>query len=498
MDKDLIIQSSKRINIFNYIYVIILSFWIVTNQIIVYNRIEMDAWVNLELMVAYAVIYSVLRHFCKRNVLRLRILAYIAYPILVAFVMHIVHTMDNLHSAFYLLAIPLIESRHALKSFGLSLYFFSTVIVYILSFYTSDYVFTFDATMNNIVMLCVFMLYMSITINEILNTESDYYKKIQHAEDISARMNEEKETMNILYDNIRSISKTLDIDEISMQLDKMVGELVWQRSFMLITTLNPEESIFEYYKYVEGHRVDKLESYEYDFIKEVIASNKTIYTEKMFGMVLRVQHNVVGAIILEDFNSDSLTDRYHLLQLLGDQIAAVVNNALMYHNKEIESITDGMTKVYNKKYFKYVLTTMIESKAPNMYLMMFDIDHFKRFNDTYGHHFGDKVLIETAKIVNKTLRDNDFLARYGGEEFAVIIEAPDDDTAFRVAERIRKSVGAMELYNEEYQKNVSVTISIGVGKYQPQWSYQEFVEQVDKCLYESKKAGRNRTTMYIV
>jgi len=129
--------------------------------------------------------------------------------------------------------------------------------------------------------------------------------------------------------------------------------------------------------------------------------------------------------------------------------------------------------------------------------MMYDIDHFKKFNDTYGHQFGDVVLIETAKTVQKVLRDSDMLARYGGEEFVVLFEAPNDEVALKIAERVRKSVENMQVFNEEVGRNISVTISVGVGKYKDGWTAEQFIEQVDKCLYESKVAGRNRTTIYV-
>jgi diguanylate cyclase (GGDEF)-like protein len=125
---------------------------------------------------------------------------------------------------------------------------------------------------------------------------------------------------------------------------------------------------------------------------------------------------------------------------------------------------------------------------------MLDIDHFKRFNDTYGHACGDYVLQQVAKIISEGVRNHDLAARYGGEEFVVLLGNTDAPSAMMVAERIRKNIEACD-FNYENQ-HMTVTISIGVAVLQPgkKISPAKLVEYADEALYISKNNGRNRST----
>lgn len=490
-------SATRKVGLFNFIFLIVFACWVSVKQFIMQVPVHLNEWKGLVFATVYTIGYIGSYMVCRKNKIFLHIHAYVAYPVFLALVWYYVDNTDNMYSVFYLLAIPLIEFRHLLRRTGVGIYSFITLLAYMYSFYASKPVLTFDEAMNNIVMLCVFMIYIMFSVKSIISTEISYYEKMKHAQDISSKINEEKEMINILYENVKSLSGTLNIDVIAEQVNRITSDLVWHKTFILITVLDENTSTFQFYKYAEGERINTLETPEYDFIREVLTTNKTVHADNKFGMPLYSSGNLIGAIIMEDFDRDILAERYHLLHVLGDQIALVVNNAMLYFNKELESITDGLTKVYNKRYFDHVLNNMIRSNPSNLYLLIYDIDFFKKFNDTYGHRFGDVVLIETARTVQKALRDSDFLARYGGEEFVVLFEAPNDEIALKIAERVRQSVEKMQVYNEEIGQNVSVTISIGVGRYVEGWTAEQFVEQVDKCLYESKALGRNRTTIYV-
>lgn len=490
-------NAARKMNLLNFIYLTIFVGWLATKQFVIQSDVSPDLWQNMMYTGLYSLVYAALYFACKDNKTAMRFLAYCSYPIFLVLVWDLVNNTHNMYSVFYLFAIPLIEFRHLLGRTGVSIYSLVTLFAYMYSFYNSNSSLTFDEAVNNVVMLCAFMIYIMFSIKSIITTEIGYYKRMKQAQDISFKINEEKEMINMLYENVKSLSGTLDIEEIAGQVNNICGNLVWHKTFILVSILDKKSSTFQFYKFVEGERADALESAEYDFIREVLATDRTLCTQDMFGMPLHSSGDFIGVIVMKNFNQEILAERYHMLHVLGDQIALVVNNAMMYMNKELESITDGLTKVYNKRYFSRVLSNMMRSSPENLYLMMYDIDHFKKFNDTYGHQFGDVVLIETAKTVQKVLRDSDMLARYGGEEFVVLFEAPNDEVALKIAERVRKSVENMQVFNEEVGRNISVTISVGVGKYKDGWTAEQFIEQVDKCLYESKVAGRNRTTIYV-
>ena len=123
---------------------------------------------------------------------------------------------------------------------------------------------------------------------------------------------------------------------------------------------------------------------------------------------------------------------------------------------------------------------------------MIDIDHFKNFNDRYGHPAGDRLLADLSKRIVASVRTLDIVARYGGEEFAVIMPDTNAEDAFRVAERIRLAVESNTFSVFHSPDQAKVTVSIGVASLKPN---VELVEEADKALYKAKNAGRNRSLL---
>ena len=157
------------------------------------------------------------------------------------------------------------------------------------------------------------------------------------------------------------------------------------------------------------------------------------------------------------------------------------------------AVTDGLTKLYNSRSFYTQLETEVDRfnryKHP-LALLLLDLDHFKDYNDTYGHLVGDKVLVRFSQIIKSCLRANDTAYRYGGEEFTVILPETGGEEAGLVAQRIRAA-----LENERFApingKEVKITISIGVTEYQPKEELSSFIQRADRAMYRSKQKGRN-------
>jgi diguanylate cyclase (GGDEF)-like protein len=127
--------------------------------------------------------------------------------------------------------------------------------------------------------------------------------------------------------------------------------------------------------------------------------------------------------------------------------------------------------------------------------MMFDIDHFKNVNDTYGHQAGDEVIRQTAATLLRTIRKTDIAGRYGGEEFSVILLDTAAKDANTLAERLRKRIEQLEVRHEDMQ--IKFTISLGIAEMEPSVDeYEQLVACADQALYQSKEAGRNRVTLY--
>lgn len=154
------------------------------------------------------------------------------------------------------------------------------------------------------------------------------------------------------------------------------------------------------------------------------------------------------------------------------------------------STTDGLTRLFNRRYLDETLEqelTRASRYGINLSIMMFDVDHFKRFNDDHGHDQGDRVLQTIGLLMKNTCRDTDVPCRYGGEEFLIILPNTDKDGAMILAERLRHEIEITAV------DGLHVTISIGVASYPnvEYAAYDKFIESADKALYVGKEAGRN-------
>ena len=161
-----------------------------------------------------------------------------------------------------------------------------------------------------------------------------------------------------------------------------------------------------------------------------------------------------------------------------------------------ESMLDPLTKIFNRKSFDEGMLKSFaeaEERGSPLCLMLIDIDHFKRFNDTWGHQTGDQVLRLVAMTLKSNIKGKDMAARYGGEEFAAILPETDLEGALIVADNIRKAIQAKELLKRSTNEKLGrITASFGVAWYKPGDTPSSLIERADRCLYAAKHAGRNR------
>lgn len=153
--------------------------------------------------------------------------------------------------------------------------------------------------------------------------------------------------------------------------------------------------------------------------------------------------------------------------------------------------TDGLTGLYNHRYLQERLQQEIKRAqryGRELSLVMADLDHFKVYNDAYGHPRGDKVLIEVAKTLRNIGRTCDVVARYGGEEFTLILPETPGEEALVLAERARECIEALEIG----VNGISVTMSLGIASYRSGCTKEQLVEAADSALYQAKNEGRNR------
>jgi diguanylate cyclase (GGDEF)-like protein len=161
------------------------------------------------------------------------------------------------------------------------------------------------------------------------------------------------------------------------------------------------------------------------------------------------------------------------------------------------ALRDSLTKLFNKRYFLDRLDAELKFAQRHrtaVSLLLLDLDHFKKVNDTLGHLAGDAVLATIAAALSKAVRNEDVVARYGGEEMAIILRAISIEPAMAMAERMRKVVEAAAIPFDG--KDLRVTVSVGVAEYPntPATQIDELIEAADKALYRAKDGGRNRVS----
>ena len=196
---------------------------------------------------------------------------------------------------------------------------------------------------------------------------------------------------------------------------------------------------------------------------------------------------ILGTKITEE---EYKSDEKEFLNLLAKFAAIAVENSRLY----LMATLDRMTRLYIHHYFQERLSDEMRRSArmnTPLCLIMSDIDHFKKFNDTYGHQQGDIVLKETAKIFKTNIRTIDIPARYGGEEFAIILPDTKLEDGILVATRIRKAIESHEFPGQK--DPLHVTMSLGVAQYDPLKDKikKDLIEKADSSLYKAKESGRN-------
>lgn len=172
-----------------------------------------------------------------------------------------------------------------------------------------------------------------------------------------------------------------------------------------------------------------------------------------------------------------------------------MQNGLHYES----SITDPKTGLYTHDYFLRRLNEAVAQarrKNRRSGILMLDVDHFKRFNDTWGHMTGDAILVALANTLRENVRTEDCAARFGGEEFTVLVTDATDDTLLLVAERIREAIAAIRLDNGTHKLSVTVSIGARLVEDYPGINTMQLISEADRALYLSKQNGRNRSTLF--
>ena len=291
------------------------------------------------------------------------------------------------------------------------------------------------------------------------------------------------------------------------ELNKTINDTLARKGNL---TTEEAETIYNGYlsENRNGTRIDTVGAKVADEIEQVMAmidqavGTTSTYSESLADVTQQLGHTAdrdgLRAIVesLVETTKEAERSNYALEARLKASRQEI--HELHVHMDAIrhESLTDPLTSLANRKSFdmaiKRGLVAVSEQQVPTA-LMMLDIDHFKSFNDTYGHLTGDQVLRLVAMCVKQNVKGQDIAARYGGEEFAVILPNTTLRDAIKVAEHVRSAVMGKELMKRSTGESLGrVTASIGVAAARATDTAQTLIERADACLYAAKRAGRNR------
>lgn len=222
------------------------------------------------------------------------------------------------------------------------------------------------------------------------------------------------------------------------------------------------------------------------------------------AFVIEDQNSTNGTFINMERQTKSVLYDQDLISIGETTFKFIADDSLeLAYHEELHKLAnlDPMLQIHNKKFFleyleqKYYYSQLSQAQFS---LVLFDVDHFKRVNDTYGHQTGDRVLQHIAATVKANLRGSDIFSRYGGEEFSVVLPESDADQARFTAEKLRRVIETTGI--RHHKAEISVTISLGVASFRPIdstiHSCRELIEQADNALYQAKKMGRNRVVVY--
>ncbi|CAH1221815.1 hypothetical protein PAECIP111893_04781 [Paenibacillus plantiphilus] len=213
------------------------------------------------------------------------------------------------------------------------------------------------------------------------------------------------------------------------------------------------------------------------------------------------QGKALGIIIVDNnINHEPLDlEEVDSIVPLAAQASIAIENSRLYKRTQQMSITDGLTGLYNQRYLQetlHKLAAQADQNGSPLGLIILDIDFFKHYNDTNGHLEGNKVLIELARIITKSVDKLHVPCRFGGEEFVVLLPETSLEGAQRTAEQIRSLVEQFPFHNAQSQPNGAVTVSVGLASYRHGMSIQQLQDRADTALYEAKRNGKNQVIVY--
>jgi len=238
---------------------------------------------------------------------------------------------------------------------------------------------------------------------------------------------------------------------------------------------------------VAGHR---------DRMPILVLDEGSARAESLLAVPLKARNRTLGALLLTGPRGSFDATSHRVLGILANQAAATLSLIKDRERQKELAVRDGLTGLYNRRAFNELLVQAVareDRQKGRLALLLLDLDHFKKLNDTYGHPAGDAALRASARVLAEHLRKGDQAARYGGEEFVVILPGTDEAGALHLAERVRSAIEKHRLVFEGARIPLAASLGAAVWPEDGQ-DPESLLAAADRALYSSKQAGRNRVT----
>lgn len=340
------------------------------------------------------------------------------------------------------------------------------------------------------------------------NTSEERLQLRQRISVLESQLEEIRLQTHVMLDIARALNASLDMRVIATNIINAIVSLISiDKASVCLYREKPERhdviAVFD-----SGTLSPQIPpNLDLSFLNQVLSQGVTYYCSpsglQNWGWVcclpLQNAQHKIGTINIHALRQPEITpEQMNFLETIAGFASSALENALLYAIVERESITDGLTGVYNHRYFQKRLREQISllqrsKRSVTFGLLIIDVDNFKLLNDRYGHQFGDTVLKTIVNELQGNLREGDLIARYGGEEFVILVPEATEKIVLHISEKIRNVVEKTSIHYPQTNDFVSVTVSIGVTLWNPSDSPSSVISRADHALYKAKKTGRNQS-----
>jgi len=340
-------------------------------------------------------------------------------------------------------------------------------------------------------------------------------REINYLKEINKRLNISLGEFFNLQEISKIITQILDTNELLKFVnDVLIGVTGVDKSSILLFNREKTELYVAYSNLPENEQKESFKQENIDWLKNVALNCENGYrnrvkaeecpfirgrpTRAIMYASLATKNDKYGIILLEHVFEDIFTeDNLRFLTSIAAQVSIALENSSLYQQMRSMAMVDGLTGAYNRIYLYEILEKEIgaSNRRYPISIALFDVDNFKKLNDTYGHLFGDKVLQTIVRIAKEKIRKGDIVARYGGEEFVIVFNHLESSEAYKVVERIRRAIE-----NETIEDNLvqtRVTVSFGISSYPAHAdNVKDLIKCADIAMYRAKSSGKNCTVIY--